>query len=198
MKKELDFIDIEGFYGGDQHWYKDPFMRLAGCSAVCASEACAYLAGHFPHLRGLYPGDPAHIAKEEFEAFMAHMFTYITPGITGMSSIHRFGRCFLNYADSVGVGVKLTLLGGGASAEDARAFAAGGLNEGFLVLYLLLKHKDPALDDFTWHWFNLTGYEIKGESMTVGFATWGKKHTADFDNLWNTGANHKGGMVIIR
>jgi hypothetical protein len=198
MKKNLDFIDIEGSYGGDQHWYKDRFMRLAGCSAVCACEACAYLAGNFPHLRSLYPYDPAHITKEEFVKFMTHMFSYVTPGISGMSSILRFRRCFLNYTDSVGTSVRLSLLDGGGAAQDARAFVTGALDEGYPVLYLLLRHKDPALDDFTWHWFNLTGYEADEGGMTVEFATWGKKHSADFDNLWDTGAGHKGGMVVIR
>jgi len=198
MKKELAFIDIEGHYGGDQHWYKEKFMRLAGCSSVCASEACAYLAGHFPHLRGLYPYDPVHIGKKEFIAFMTRIFSYLPPGITGMSNIRRFRRCFLNYADFTGVRVALSLMDGGKSARDAKDFVTAALGEGYPVLYLLLRHNDPALDDFTWHWFNLTGYEKNGGSMKVDFATWGRKHQADFDNLWNTGANHKGGMVVIR
>lgn len=198
MKKELDFIDIQGNYGGDQHWYKEKFMRLAGCSSVCASEACAYLAGHFPHLRGLYPYDPAHITKKEFIAFMTRIFSFFPPGITGMSNTGRFRRCFLNYVDFAGVGVKLSLMDGGESVRDAKKFVTDALDEGYPVLYLLLRHKDPALDDFTWHWFNLTGYETNGDSMTVDFATWGKKHKVDFDNLWDTGANHKGGMVVVR
>jgi hypothetical protein len=198
MKKELDFIDIEGCYGGDQHWYKDRFMRLAGCSAVCASEACAYLAGHFERLRALYPYDPAHIAKKEFVAFMTRVFSYVTPGLSGMSSIERFRRCFLNYADAAGTNTRLTLLDGRESVNDARKFAADALDEGYPVLYLLLRHQDPALDDFTWHWFNLTGYELNEGRMTVDFATWGKKHSVDFARLWNTGNRHKGGMVVVK
>jgi len=157
-----------------------------------------YLAGHFHHLRGLYPNDPAHITKKEFLAFMTSIFPFFPPGITGMSNTGRFRRCFLNYADWAGAGVKLTLMDGGESAQAAKKFVTSTLDEGYLVLYLLLRHKDPALDDFTWHWFNLTGYETNDDFMTVDFATWGRKHTVDFDNLWNTGANHKGGMVVIR
>jgi hypothetical protein len=198
MKKELDFIDIEGSYGGDQHWYKDHFMRLAGCSAVCASEACAYLAGHFPDLRGLYPYDPARIGKDAFIAFMTHMFSFVTPNFTGMSSISRFRRCFLNYAEAAGVHTRLALMNGGDSIENAKSFVTGALDEGYPVLFLLLRHKDPALDDYTWHWFNLTGYETRPDGMTVDFATWGKKHTVDFASLWDTGKLKKGGMVVIR
>jgi len=198
MKKNLDFIDVEGNYGGDQHWYKDKFMRLAGCSSVCASEACAYLAGRFPHLRGLYPHDPARIGKKEFISFMTGMFSFFPPGITGLSNIRRFRRCFLDYADAAGVAVRPALMDGREPLGAARDFVTAALDEGYPVMYLLLRHKDPALDDYTWHWFNLTGYETKGESMSVDFATWGSKHTADFDNLWNTGANHLGGMVVIR
>ncbi|MEI6101604.1 MAG: hypothetical protein WCP73_07175 [Eubacteriales bacterium] len=197
MKKELDFINIEGFYGGDQNWYRDRFMRMAGCSAVCASEACAYLAGHFPALRKLYPGDPDHIRKEEFVSFMKTVFKYVTPGFMGMSSIKRFKRCFLEYACAAGADVRLTLLGGEAHVDEAKSFVKRAMDAGYCVLYLLLTHKDKELDEFTWHWFTLTGYVDIGESMQVDFATWGNKHSFDFDRMWNTGTLSHGGMVVI-
>lgn len=197
MKKELDFINIDGFYGGDQHWYRDRFMRMAGCSAVGASEACAYLAGHFPALRKLYPGDPNTIHKEEFISFMETVFQYVTPGFMGMSSIKRFKRCFLEYACAAGADVRLSLLSGAASADAARQFVMRALDAGYCVLYLLLTHKDGELDEFTWHWFVLTGYETEGDAMRVDFATWGKKNTFDFDRLWNTGTLSHGGMVVV-
>jgi hypothetical protein len=198
MKKELDFINIEGYYGGDQHWYADRFMRLAGCSAVCASEACAYLAGHFSHLRELYPYDPLHIKKEDFIRFMTTMFGYVTPGFMGMRSIKRFRKCFLEYAKAAGANVRMSLLGGDEDAAAAREFVKKAIDEGFCVLYLLLTHRDPELDEYTWHWFTLTGYELEGDKMSVDFATWGKKHTLDFDRLWNTGTLQRGGMVTVR
>lgn len=198
MKKELDFIDINGYYGGDQHWYDDKFMRLAGCSAVCASEACAYLAGRFPHLRGLYPHDPAALTREDFVRFMTAMFGYVTPGFMGMRSIRRFKRCFLEYAKAAGVDVRMSLLEGDKDASDARNFVIKGIDKGYCVLFLLLTHRDPGMDEYTWHWFTLTGYELEEDRMTVNFATWGKKHTLDFDRLWNSGTLQRGGMVIIR
>lgn len=198
MKKELEYININGYYGGDQHWYDDRFMRMAGCSAVCASEACAYLAGHFSHLSKLYPYDPKAITKEDFIRFMTAMFGYVTPGFMGMRSIKRFKRCFLEYANAAGVDVRMSLLAGDADCAAAKEFACRGLDEDYCVLFLLLTHKDPELDEYTWHWFTLTGYEREGDQMTVDFATWGKKQTFDFDRLWNTGTLQHGGMVIIR
>lgn len=198
MKKELDFISINGYYGGDQHWYEDRFMRLAGCSAVCASEACAYLAGRFPHLSKLYPYDSRRITKEDFIRFMTTMFGYVTPGFMGMRSIKRFKRCFLEYAKSAEADVKISMLEGYEDVAAAKEFACRGMDEDYCVLYLLLTHKDPELDEYTWHWFTLTGYEREDEKMTVDFATWGEKHTFDFDRMWNTGTLQHGGMVIIR
>ena len=197
MKTELDFIKINGYYGGDQHWYPDMFMRMAGCSAVCASEACAYLALHFPHLRKLYPYDPENITKEEFIRFMITMFKYVTPGFMGMRSIKRFKRCFTEYANAADADVRLTLLDGEADEAAAKEFVTRGLDAGYCVLNLLLTHKDSELDELTWHWFTLTGYEKTGDDMRVDFATWGKKHTLDFSRLWNTGTQSRGGMVII-
>jgi len=31
----------------------------------------------------------------------------------------------------------------------------------------------------------------------VDFATWGNKHSFDFDRMWNTGTLSHGGMVVI-
>lgn len=197
MKKELDFIRIDGAYGGDQNWFSDRFMRLAGCSAVCASEACAYLAGRFPNLSRLYPGDPRSIRKEEFVSFMQSVYQYITPGFMGMSSIKRFKKCFTEYAYSVGADVRILLLGGDAPAGEAKRFLTRALDADYCALYLLLTHKDPEMDEFTWHWFTLTGYEMNGETIMVDFATWGKKHTLPFEKLWNTGTLSRGGMVLV-
>ncbi len=198
MKKELDFISIDGYYGADQHWFENKFMRLAGCSAVAASELCAYLALHFDHLKKLYPFDAVHITKQDFIHFMNSMFNFVTPGIFGMRSIRRFAKCFMRYTSFVGVDVQISLLSGQNSVERAKKFIVQGIGEGYCILYLLLTHKNIEVDEYTWHWFTLTGYEQKEGSMTVDFASWGKKHTLDFDKLWKTDKIIRGGMVIVK
>lgn len=43
MKKELEHYWIETFYGGDQNWFKNPWMKMGGCGAVTACDLCIYL-----------------------------------------------------------------------------------------------------------------------------------------------------------
>ena len=44
MKKELDYISVEGSPGGNQDWFLDPFMKGGGCAAVTACDLCIYFA----------------------------------------------------------------------------------------------------------------------------------------------------------
>ena len=46
MLKELNYLDIEGNYGGDQEWFSYFSMRMGGCGAATACELLMYLAEH--------------------------------------------------------------------------------------------------------------------------------------------------------
>ena len=63
---------------------------------------------------------------------------------------------------------------------------------------MMLKHRDKALSDFVWLWFLLVGYEEADRRRSVKTATYGEGMWLDFDHLWNTGFEEKGGMVLIR
>ena len=47
------------------------------------------------------------------------------------------------------------------------------------VPYLLLKHKDPLLKDFVWHWFLLVGYEDFEDTFMVKTVTYGEYQWMD-------------------
>ena len=196
MKRELDFVNIDGtYYGGDQNWHTHPMMKLGGCSAVCACEACIYLAKEFPQFKKLYPYDTERVTKEDFLRFFETMFQYIHPGIGGLTSIDKFEKMFMKYIATTGVDVTLKKLPGCEAPLAARRFVKQSIDAGLPVMYLMLKHADPGFDEYEWHWFNLTGYEEKGEDMEVTFATWGQKHVFDFDRAWDTKKCWRGGML---
>ena len=198
MKKELDFFRIDDtYYGGDQNWHTHHMMKLGGCSAVCACEQCIQAAKWFDGLRGFYPYDPRQVSKEDFLRFFETMFQYIHPGIGGLTSIDKFERMFRKYTESAGVGVSFEKLDGHADIGRAKAFVRDAIDDGVPVMYLMLKHSDPAFDEYEWHWFNLTGYEICGDGMQAAFATWGRKCSFDFVRAWNTGRFFRGGMLRI-
>jgi hypothetical protein len=88
-------------------------------------------------------------------------------------------------------------MAGDAPYGDAERFVRESIDGGSPVMYLMLTHKNPMLDDFQWHWFTLTGYEETGEGLFVDFATWGKKHTFLLRELWDTRTAKRGGMARV-
>ena len=81
--------------------------------------------------------------------------------------------------------------------EEAETFIRKALQKNLPVAYLMLKHKDKALADLNWHWFMVTGYEIREGSMQLYYHTYGEEYMIDFPHLWNTGMEMKGGMVAL-
>ena len=71
------------------------------------------------------------------------------------------------------------------------------IDGGYPVPFLLLHHKNPALKDYVWHWFNLAGYEAAEEAFRVKAVTYGEAEWLDFAELWETGFEKKGGMILL-
>lgn len=93
--------------------------------------------------------------------------------------------------------VALSGFDGAAPLKEAAAVIKGQIDRGMPVPYLLLKHKDPLLKDFVWHWFLLVGYEDFEDTFMVKTVTYGEYQWMDFKNLWNTGYPEKGGLIIV-
>ena len=81
--------------------------------------------------------------------------------------------------------------------SEAKEKVKAQIEDGMPVPCLLLKHRDPALKDFVWHWFLLTGYEEFEEVFMVKTVTYGEYLWLDLDRLWNTGFSEKGGLILL-
>jgi len=194
--KELDFFLIDGkYYGGDQNWHTHHMMKLGGCSAVCACEACISLAKDFERFRPLYPFDPHNVTKDDFISFFEIVFKYIYPGIGGLASIIKFEKMLGDYVSTTDADVVIEGIEGTKTYNDAENFIIDSIDRGVPVMYLLLKHASPEFDEYEWHWFNLTGYEEKSDGMYVKAATWGAEHCLNLARMWDTGKAKRGGMV---
>ena len=196
--KELDFITVDGGFGGDQNRLATYFQRLGGCGAVTAADLSIYLSRRFPALRGLYPGPDGPLTQTEYQAFFETVKPFLHPRIGGIARLKQYTDGFADYAASRGVSVAFETLPGGAPVEQAEAFVRRAIDRGLCPAFLLLLHDDPALDDITWHWFLLTGYEDTPAGMQVAYATWGKRHVLSLPHLWNTGHPGQGGLVVIK
>jgi hypothetical protein len=198
MLKELDFLLIDGRYGGDQNRFSRYMMRLGGCSTVCACHAAACLAQRDPEKRALSPFTSLRVTETAFQAFAEDMFRYVYPGFRGMPKTSLFEKAFRNYASSRGVEVQFRELPGDAPYAEAEKFVRESIDGGYCVQYLLLLHQAEEFSEMEWHWFTLTGYEEGEDGFRVIYSTWGRRCTAAFQKLWDTGKDEKGGMIVVK
>ena len=102
------------------------------------------------------------------------------------------------------------------SYAEAEQAVRKQLDHGIPIPFLNLNHKDKEFADFVWHWFLLGGYEYRDSSNTsantvdpgtgcntaagrlyVKAISYGESVWLDFERLWNSGFEPKGGMVIL-
>ena len=88
-------------------------------------------------------------------------------------------------------------LSGTLSWQKAAKQIQEQIDSDILVPFLLLYHKNYALKDFQWHWFNLAGYEIFDTEFYVKAVTYGNFWWLNLQELWNTGYRKKGGIIHI-
>lgn len=197
MKKELSYFRIGKCFGGNQDWFRDPMMRLGGCAAATACDLCVYLA-LYQNKKHLCPYEAGTLDKKQYIGFSKIMKPYLKPRREGVNRLELYIDGFGQYLkDREENSVALSGFDGAAPLKEAAAVIKGQIDRGMPVPYLLLKHKDPFLKDFVWHWFLLVGYEDFEDTFMVKTVTYGEYQWMDFKNLWNTGYPEKGGLIIV-
>ena len=82
--------------------------------------------------------------------------------------------------------------------EKAEEAVEAQIQAGWPIPCLTLKHKEPAYDDYVWHWYMLTGYKKEAGHFSVKAVTYGGARWLDFRGLWDTGYEKKGGLILYR
>jgi len=201
MRKELEYINIEGNYGGDQEWFSYFSMRFGGCAAATACELLMYLSGRYPGLEELYPFNRDAFTKADYNLMGKKMRPYLKPRKNGINRTEVYMDGLTDYMRNETRFPELLNMesfDGNCEEEEAKAFIIKKINEGMPIPYLMLRHTDEVFSDFVWHWFMITGYEQTEDLFQVIIATYGERYTADFHKLWNTGHRHRGGMVSVQ
>ena len=221
MTKELDYHWIEGSFGGNQEWFRGPWMKGGGCGAETAIESCIHFARHFGKT-GLYPFDAEQLTVEDYRKFGTIMRPYLSPRWTGIDRldiyIDGFGQYLKDCGES-GIGME-GLEAADAGAEEAREAVVRQIDAGLPVPMLMLNHRDKRFDDYIWHWFILCGYAEaerapepgptadagcaasrwkapEGETrFYVKTATYSEWDWLDFRAFWESGEERKGGLVL--
>jgi len=225
MHRELEHFHIGEALGGSQEWFLDPFMKLGGCGAVTACDTCIWLAREFGET-WLYPFDPQNLCREEFLHFGRIMKPYLRPRAGGINRLEKYIRGFYAYLrgreaqrraegeeDSGGRLLRMEGFSGHETADAAWEAVVRQIDAGFPVPVLNLRHQDERLKDFVWHWFLLCGYTDENgvkilnppdsasgstSGRSVKIVTYGESVWVDFDGLWDTGHEEKGGLVLYR
>lgn len=195
MKKELPYFEIEGSYGGNQDWFSSLMMRLGGCGAETACDACIYLDLYKE--TALYPFDKHHLTKADYVAFAEKMKPYLHPRMSGIYKLSMYLDGFGAYLKEQGSCLTLSGLEGTESAETASRTVMRQIDNGYPVPCLCLNHSERRFHDYEWHWFILNGYETTEEGLMVKAVTYSSYEWLPLEALWESGRTPKGGIILI-
>lgn len=201
-KMLLDYFTIDGAFGGSQDWFTNIVMHIGGCAAATACDSCIYFAKHMG-METLYPYDISRLNKEDYKKFSQIMKPYIRPRVNGVKKLEWYIQGFEDYLTDVrtrtGVDSRIRMEGfsGEHSYEEAEKAIKSRIDAGLPVPYLMLRHKmSEKYKDFIWHWFLVVGYKAAGQDFDILAATYGEKVRLPLKELWNTGYEEKGGVIL--
>ena len=238
MRNVLEHFNIGEALGGSQDWFLDPFMKLGGCGAVTACDTCIWLARSQGEA-WLYPFSLQNLSRADFLHFGRVMKPYLRPRSGGINRLELYMRGFRAYlsgraeawrqAQDAGIRMlRMEGFSGNRPACEAWDAIIRQIDGGFPVPALVLRHKEPELKDFVWHWFLLIGYSDEepeagvvpkstaaepeegavpkstdagpggSPRRCVKAVTYGEWAWVDFEKLWDTGYEQKGGLVLYR
>ena len=197
MRRELGYFTVDGDVGFDQERFEDSWLKRGGCGTVTACDLCICLA-KYHGLTGLYAKDTEEISEEEYVSFAVQMRKFLGPRPMGIWKTEMFTEGFNAYMESIGYQpLVLRDFSGKGDVEEAVELVRKQINQGYPVPYLMLRHLNvEKYKDFIWHWFLVVGYEKNEQGMWIDVATYGEKVRLDLMELWKTGCEEKGGIVI--
>lgn len=202
MEKKLDFFYIGDSYGGNQDWCLDHMMQLGGCAAITACDSTLYFALHHGKT-SLYKGDLEKPDQDEYLYFTEEMKEYLHPRWCGIDKPEIYVEGFTRFLEDKGEKVTMTILPGTADEGEAEERIKEQIEKDLPVPILILNHENPAMEDYVWHWFLLIGYRYDGDNalaeegrFQVQTLTYSEAKWVDFRNLWNTGREAKGGIIL--
>lgn len=199
-EKELEYFKIGYSYGGNQNWFRSYMMRLGGCGAETACDLSIYLK-LFKGMNKAYDGDAYNITRPEYVDFAHRMKKYLWPRLTGIDKTDTWIDGYRKYLDACGIkGINMNSFSGDKSYAEAASVLINQIERGFPVPTLTLRHKDKTFTDYNWHWYIINGYRVDDErdnKMMIKAVTYSEYEWLDFQELWNTGYDNRGGLILI-
>ena len=196
MKHELPHFQIGDSYGGNQDWFPTFMMRIGGCGAETACDSSIYFALH-RGLAGIAPENAASITKDAYIRFAYEMKPYLSPRMSGIDRLDIYMDGYAQYLKDRGDD-RLTMkpLDGKEPYETALTAVRRQIDQGYPIPTLVLNHRNKSFRDYVWHWFLINGYDETDDGFLVKAVTYSKYEWLDFQLLWNTGHERRGGLVL--
>lgn len=202
MEVLLDYFTIDGAFGGNQDWFTNIVMHIGGCGAAAACDSCIYFAKHMG-MEELYPYDIKHLNKKDYKDFSQIMKPYIHPRVNGVKKLEWYIEGFEKYLSDVSARtgtrnrIRMKGFAGEHPFEEAETAVKSQIDAGLPIPYLMLRHRMPEkYKDFIWHWFLVVGYEQSGRGLRIIAATYGEEVRLPLKELWDTGYEEKGGLIL--
>lgn len=197
MKHELPHFYIGESYGGNQDWFPTFMMRIGGCGAETACDSSIYFSLH-RGLTDIAPENAAGLSKEDYIHFAYEMKPYLSPRMSGIDRLDIFTEGYEKYLDDRGeTRLKMAAFNGSEPYEIAQSAVIQQIANGYPIPTLILNHRNKALNDYVWHWFLINGYDDENERFMVKAVTYSKFEWLDFQQLWNTGHEKRGGLILF-
>ena len=194
---ETGYYYIDGDYGWNQEKFTDPIMKGGGCAAVTACDICIFLSRLFGE-KNLYPFNPHEVTDADYKKFSRIMKPYLHPRLHGIDKLETYidglGKYF---SDTGSTHINMRPFPGEKDVNEAVKAVMKSIDAGIPLACLTLKHKDSRFDDYTWHWYMITGYDTIYEKTWVKAVSYGEWTWLDFEALWDTGYTQKGGLVFF-
>ena len=196
-RKVLGYFTIEGAPGGNQDWLPEWEMNMGGCAAVTACDTCIFLSRRDEY-RSLYPFNPEKLSRSDFIKFASIMKPYLSPRYHGIDFLETYICGFYDYmADANNTRIILEGVSANVPYDDFAGAIINQLDRDLPIPFLLLHHKDPKLDDFQWHWFNLAGYDENDDDTKILTVTYGEYQWFGLREIYETGYERRGGLIRI-
>lgn len=181
-------------YGADQHWYRNKLHSMSGCGPTTAALITMYMAAAFPACSALYAYSlPA--SKDEFISHMDSVRKFVRPGAMGLTDAGFFASSTKEFAKTKGVYLGCRILSRGSAYQEAFKEIKKAIDEAFMPALLILRNPSEELDDFTWHWMAVTGYDDLKESIYV--STYANEYELIFKRVWVQYKPYQADVVIL-
>jgi len=183
-QSHFEIIDgTERYYGADQYWHERKTQGINGCGPATAAQITQYMASAFAETCAPLYHYTLPPQKQEFVRHISEVREYVRPGLMGLTDHKYFIKAAKAFAQSRGVPLGAVSINAMQGRGVAFAHICRAVDQRYMPALLILRNPFPEIDEFTWHWMAVTGYDAHAETICI--STYGEAYELAFDKVWH-------------